>query len=328
MIMNRRIICAALGVGLALGATSFAGAQDAQWPSRPLRIVVGFPPGQSSDIIARVYADELARSLGQAVIVDNKPGAGATLAAEFAARSPADGYTIYYGSSGPLAIAPNLYTKLKYHPLRDFEPVGTGGLVPMVLVVSANSPYKTIGDLLSAGRGDNGASINYGSAGSGGTSHLAMELFKTASGTKFTHVPYKGSVQSLTDLVGNYIQVALDTTGATLPHLRSGNVRALAVGTSFRLPDMPNVPTIAESVPGFEATAWGMYLVPKGTPDLIVKRLSAEFQRLNGLPAIKDKLATQGIVVSNRPASELKPFMERELATWGKAVKESGATVD
>lgn len=135
-------------------------------------------------------------------------------------------------------------------------------------------------------------------------------------------------MQSLTDLVGNNIQVALDTTGAAMPLIRSGNLRALAVGTSFRLPDMPNVPTIAESLPGFEATAWGMFLVPKGTPELIVKRLNAEFENVNAMPTIKEKLSTQGIVVSNRRASELKQFMERELVTWGKAVKESGATVD
>ena len=328
MKFNLKFVVNFFSVGLALSTALFVHAQQAPWPSKPLRIVVRFPPGQSSDIIARLYAFELSKSLGQPVTIENKPGAGATLAAEFAALSPADGYTIYYGSSGPLAIAPNLYTKLKYQPLRDFDPVGTGGIVPMLLMVSANSPYKTIGEVIAAGRTENGSSINYGSAGSGGTSHLAMELFKTASGTKYTHVPYKGSVQSLTDLVGNNIQVALDTTGAAMPFIRSGNLRALAVGTSFRLPDMPNVPTIAESLPGFEAIAWGMFLVPKGTPELIVKRLNTEFENLNAMPIIKEKLAIQNIVVSNRRTSELKQFMERELVTWGKAVKESGATVD
>ena len=328
MKFNLRYVVTLLAVGLVLSTALFSQAQEAPWPSKPIRIVVGFPPGQSSDIIARLYAVELSKSLGQPVTIDNKPGAGATLAAEFAARAPADGYTIYFGSSGPLAIAPNLYTKLKYQPLSDFEPVGTGGVVPMLLLVSANSPYKTIGDVIAAGRNDNGASINYGSAGSGGTSHLAMEMFKTASGAKYTHVPYKGSVQSLTDLVGNSIQVALDTTSAAMPLIRSGNLRALAVGTSFRLPDMPNVPTIAESLPGFEATAWGMFLVPKGTPELIVKRLNAEFESYNARPIIKEKLAIQGVVIANRRASELKQFMERELITWGKAVKESGATID
>jgi tripartite-type tricarboxylate transporter receptor subunit TctC len=328
MTFCRRAFCSVLGAGIAAGAVPFATAQEAPWPSKPLRLLVGFPPGQASDILARVYADELTKTLGQSVVVENKPGAGATLAAELAARAPADGYTLYYGSSGPLAIAPHLYSKIRYDPLRDFEPVGTAGIVPMVLLVNANSPYKTIGELLAAGRGPEGSRINYGSAGSGGTSHLAMELFKTASGVKFTHVPYKGSVQSMTDLAGNSIQVALDTTGASLPFVRSGNLRVLAVGTSFRLPDMPNVPTIAESVPGFEATAWGMYLVPKGTPEPIVKRLVAEFDRLNALPMIKEKLALLGVLVSTRPYSDLKPFMERELVTWGKAVKVSGAKVD
>lgn len=199
----------------------------------------------------------------------------------------------------------------------------------MLLLVGANSPYKTIGDLLAARKApDAGASINYGSAGSGGTSHLAMELFKTASGLKLTHVPYKGSVQSLTDLAGNNIQAALDTVSAAKPLVRSGNIRVLAVGTTFRLPDMPEVPTIAESLPGFESTAWGMFLMPKGTPEPIVKRLQAEFERLNALANTKEKLAVHGVVVSNRPAAELKKFMEKELVTWGKAVKSSGATVN
>lgn len=328
MTFTRRTALTALGGGLILGASPFAGAQEAQWPSRPLRMLVGYPPGQSSDIIARLYAHELSLSLGQSVVVENKPGAGAMLAAEQAARSPADGYTIYYGSSGPLAIAPNLYKNIKYDPLKDFEPVGSGGIVPMVLVVNADSPYKTLADLLAAGRGPKGDAINYGSAGSGGTSHLAMELFKMASGVKFTHVPYKGSVKALTDLAGNSVQVALDTTGATLPLLRSGMLRALAVGTATRLPEMPNVPTIAETLPGFEASAWGMYLVPNGTPEPVVRKLAAEFDRLNNLPAIKEKLATQGIIVSDLPPSKLKPFMQQQLAIWGNAVKVSGAKID
>ena len=323
-----RIACAAIGAGLALGAASLALAQDA-WPSRVMRMVVGTTPGQASDILARVYADELAKSLGQAMIVDNKPGAGGTIAAEFAARSPADGYTIYFGSSGPLVIAPHLYSKIRYHPVSDFEPVGDLGVTPMVLVVGANSPYKTIGDLIAAGRGEKGSSINYGSTPSGNTQHLAMELFKAATGTKFTQVPYKGSVESITGLLGNFVEVSIDTTTATLAYLRSGKLNALAVSTRSRLPDIvPNVPAIAETVPGFEAVAWSLYLVPKGTPDPIVKRLGVEFQRLNALSAMKDRLTAMGVVASNRPAAELKPFIERELAVWGKAVKLSGAVIE
>jgi tripartite-type tricarboxylate transporter receptor subunit TctC len=315
---------------LALSTITGAGAAEdpARFPSRPLRIVVGFPPGQSSDIVARLYADALSKALDQSVIVENRPGGAATLAADYVARAPADGYTIYYGSTGPMAIAPNLYPRLPYDPIKDFEPVGTGGVVPMVLVVAADAPYRTLADLVAAGRGDKGSSINYGSSGSGGTAHLTMEMLKLASGTKFTHVPYKGSSAVLTDLMGHSVQVAFDTTGGTQSFLRSGTLRALGVGTTFRLADMPDVPSISESFPGFQAAAWGVFAVPKGTPAPIVQKLTTQFDALNAAPALKEKLATQSMVISSTPTSEMKPFMQREIETWGKAVKASGATVD
>jgi tripartite-type tricarboxylate transporter receptor subunit TctC len=233
-----------------------------------LRIVVGFPPGQSSDILARIYAEQLGKELGESVIVENRPGAAATIAGEHVARSPADGYTILCGSTGPIAIAPNLYSHLHYDPVRDFEPIGTGGIVPMVLVVDASSRFKNLAELIEAGRAENGASINYGS------------------------------------------------------------LRALGVGTAFRLTDLPNVPAIAETLPGFDASAWGIYLVPKGTPAPIVAKLSAALTRVNAKRETKDKLATLSMLVSDRPTSELKPFIQREIAVWGKAVKVSGATVE
>jgi tripartite-type tricarboxylate transporter receptor subunit TctC len=330
MNVGRRGFCQTAWAALAVGATPFSRAADdaSGWPGRPLRIVVGFPPGQSSDILARIYAEELGKELGESVIVENRPGAAATIAAEHVARSPADGYTILCGSTGPIAIAPNLYSHLHYDPVRDFEPIGTGGIVPMVLVVAAGSPFKTLAELIEAGRAENGASINYGSSGAGGTAHLTMELFKLQSGTKFTHVPYKGSSPMLTDLMNRSIQVAFDTTGGTQSMLRSGSLRALGVGTTFRLTDLPNVPAIGETLPGFDASAWGIYLVPKGTPAPIVAKLSAALARVNAKRETKDRLATLSMLVSDRPTSELKPFIQREIAVWGKAVKVSGATVE
>jgi len=320
---TRRTIVAGLGLfPLALRA------QPEAWPSKPLRVMVGFPPGQASDIIARAYAEELGKRLGQPVTVENRPGAGATIAAEAAARSPADGYTIYYGSSGPLAIAPRMYTKLNFDPIKDFEPVAMAGIVPFVLVVPVDSPFRTMADVLAAGRGAEGVRINYGSAGQGSTSHLVMEMLKAEAGLKFTHVAYKGSVPALNDLIGGSTQVSLDTVSSVLPHLRSGRLRALGVSTAARLPDFPDVPAIAESVPGYEAVAWGMWAVPTGTPLPIVERLAKEFVDITQSPVVQQRLAAAGISVAERPREQLKPFMEAELDRWGKAVKASGATIN
>jgi tripartite-type tricarboxylate transporter receptor subunit TctC len=322
----RRHTCAAIGAALAAGALPRAVAQGTEWPSRPLRIVVGFSSGVASDMISRVYAAELSKVLAQPVTVENRPGAGGTLAAEHVARAPADGYTIYYGSTGPLAIAPHLYKTLGFDPLRDFEAVATAGLVPMVLVTGASSPFTTIGELVRAGKAENGATINYGSIGNGGLAHLSMELFKTATGTKFTHVPYKGSAQLLTDLAGGSVQVAFDTGTAVRPFVRSGRVRVLGVGTTARLPDMPEAPTLAEAVPGFSSTAWGMYLVPRATPEPVVARLRDEFERLHAVPVIRDKMLELGVARFDHPPAALRKFLEQELEVWGKAVGLSGAT--
>jgi tripartite-type tricarboxylate transporter receptor subunit TctC len=322
---TRRTLLAGLGLlPLSLRAQTDTGS----WPVKPIRILVGFPPGQASDIIARAYAEELGKRLGQPVIVENRPGAGATIAAEAAARSPADGYTIYYGSSGPLAIAPNMYAKLNFDPIKDFEPVAMAGIVPFVMVVPTSSPFKSLEDVLVAGRGPNGAMINYGSAGQGSTSHLVMEMLKAEAGLKFNHVAYKGSVPALNDLIGGSTQVALDTISAVLPLLKSARLRALGVSTAKRLPEFPGVPAIAESVPGYEAVAWGMWAVPTATPGAIIERLANEFAQINQAPVVQQRLAAAGISLSERPRVQLKPFMQSELERWGRAVKVSGATLN
>lgn len=322
---TRRTLIAGLGLlPLSLRAQTDTGS----WPSRPIRIFVGFPPGQASDIIARAYADELAKRLGQPVIVENRPGAGATIAAEAAARSPADGYTIYYGSSGPLAIAPNMYAKLNFDPIRDFEPVAMAGIVPFVLVVPTDSVFKNLEELLAAGRGPNGAAINYGSAGQGSTSHLVMEMLKADAGLKFNHVAYKGSVPALNDLIGGSTQVSLDTVSAVLPLIKSKRLRALGVSTAKRLPEFPDVPAIAELVPGYDAVAWGMWAVPTGTPVPIIERLVNEFAQINQTSSVQQRLAAAGISLAERPRAQLKPFMQAELERWGRAVKVSGATLN
>ena len=322
---SRRAVVAALAAWpLAVSAQSGA---TPGWPARPLRVLVGFPPGQASDIIARAYAEELGKSLGQPVIVENRPGAGATIAAEMGARAPADGYTLLYSSSGPLAIAPHMYAKLNYDSIRDFEPLYQGGIVPYILVVNSASPYKTLQELVAQGRGANGAAINYGSGGNGTTSHLAMEMLKAEGGLKFTHVPYKGSVPALNDLAAGAVQVVLETVSATLPYVKNGKARILGISMTRRHPELPDVAPIAEVVPGYESAAWGMFITPTGTPAPIVNRLAAELERITQTPAMRERLTALGVITLERPRAQLKPFMQSELERWGKAVKASGATM-
>ena len=322
---SRRAVVAALATWpLAVSAQPVA---TPGWPARPLRVLVGFPPGQASDIIARAYAEELGKSLGQPVIVENRPGAGATIAAEMAARAPADGYTLLYSSSGPLAIAPHMYAKLNYDSIRDFEPLYQGGIVPYILVVNSSSPYKTLQELVAQGRGANGAAINYGSGGNGTTSHLAMEMLKAEGGLKFTHVPYKGSVPALNDLAAGAVQVVLETVSATLPYVKNGKARILGISMTRRHPELPDVAPIAEVVPGYESAAWGMFITPTGTPAPIVNRLAAELERITQTPAMRERLTALGVITLERPRGQLKPFMQSELERWGKAVKASGATM-
>jgi tripartite-type tricarboxylate transporter receptor subunit TctC len=317
-----------LVAGLSAMPLSSRAQSDAAFPSRPLRVLVGFPPGQASDIIARAYAEELSRRLGQPVVVENRPGAGATIAAEAAARSPADGYTIFYGSSGPLAIAPGIYPKLNFDPVKDFEPIAMAGIVPFVLVVNANSPMRTLADAITAGRGPNAASISYASGGNGSTSHLVMEMLRSGANLGYTHVPYKGSIPAINDLIGGAVQITMETLSTTMPHIRSGRLRALAVSTAKRLPELPDVPAIAEVVPGYEAVAWGLFLAPAGTPNAIVDRLAVEFDQVNRMPAIKERLAQNGITLVDRPRAELKPWVASEVDRWGKAIKASGAKLN
>ncbi len=317
-----------LVAGLSAMPLSSRAQSDAAFPSRPLRVLVGFPPGQASDIIARAYAEELSRRLGQPVVVENRPGAGATIAAEAAARSPADGYTIFYGSSGPLAIAPGIYPKLNFDPVKDFEPIAMAGIVPFVLVVNANSPMRTLADAITAGRGPNAASISYASGGNGSTSHLVMEMLRSGANLGYTHVPYKGSIPAINDLIGGAVQITMETLSTTMPHIRSGRLRALAVSTAKRLPELPDVPAIAEVVPGYEAVAWGLFLAPAGTPNAIVDRLAVEFDQVSRMPAIKERLAQNGITLVDRPRAELKPWVASEVDRWGKAIKASGAKLN
>ncbi len=306
-----------------------AGGAQAAYPDKPIRLVVGFPPGQATDIIARSAAKKLQEVLGQPVIVDNKAGAAGIIGSEIVAKAAPDGYTLLVSSSGPLAINPSLYSKLSYNPVRDFEPITLLAVVPLFLAVNPAFPAQTATDLVRLAKASPGK-INYGSGGSGITSHLAMELLKNSQGIDLTHVPYKGSPAAITDLIGGQVQLMFDTGPALLPHMRSGKLRILAVGSRNRNPAAPNVPTMAEAGLGnFEAPAWIGLVAPKGTPREIVDTLNKALQAAwRDAPEVKEQMTALGAEATSMTTVEFGRYIQSEMEKWALAVKLSGAKVD
>ena len=306
-----------------------AGGAQAAYPDKPIRLVVGFPPGQATDIIARAAARKLQEMLGQSVIVDNKAGAAGIIGSEIVAKAPPDGYTLLVSSSGPLAINPSLYSKLSYNPVKDFEPVTLLAVVPLFLAVNPVFPAQTAADLVRLAKASPGK-INYGSGGSGITSHLAMELLKHAQGIDLTHVPYKGSPAAITDLIGGQVQLMFDTGPALLPHMRSGKLRILAVGSRTRNPAAPNVPTMAEAGLGnFEAPAWIGLVAPKATPREIIDILNKALQAAwRDAPEVKEQMALLGAEATSMTPAEFGRYIQSEMEKWALGVKLSGAKVD
>jgi tripartite-type tricarboxylate transporter receptor subunit TctC len=312
---------------LALAACAAAApAQD--YPERPIRLIVPFPPGGGTDIAARTIANKLSETAKWTFVVENKPGAGGNLGVEQAVKSPPDGYTLVIGQTSNLAINPALYAKLPYDPLKDLNPIALVVSAPVVLVVATSSPYKSLGDLLAAARRDPGA-VTFASPGNGTVSHLAGELLQRAAGVKFTHVPYKGASQAMTDLLGGQVQSFMSSVPSALAQIRGGRLRAIAVTSAKRAAEIPEVPTIAESgYPGFEAITWYGLLAPAGTPAAIIKRLNAEVNRVLGMPDVSGRLAAEGGEVLGGPPERFASLLKADHAKWGRAVKESGAKVD
>lgn len=307
--------------------TTIAAAQD--YPgNKPIKLVVPFPAGGGTDIFARVIGNKLAETLKWVVVVDNKPGAGGNIGIDAVAKSPPDGYTIGLGQTSNLAINPSLYAKLPYDPLKDLVPIVLVADAPLVLVVPANSPFKTVADVVAAAKKKPG-DVTFGSPGNGTVAHLTGELFQMAAGVKFQHIPYKGSAQALTDLMGGQVQAYMSSIPTALSHIKGGKLRALAVTSPKRVPSLPDVPTIAEAgYKGFDANTWFGLVAPAGTPAPIVTKINAEVNRILKMPDVKEKFAAEGGGPIGGSSQEFAALLKSDYVKWGKVVKDSGAKLD
>ncbi len=304
-----------------------AAAEDA-YPTRAVRIIAPFPPGSGVDIIARVVAQALSDAWKQPFVVDNRPGAGGTIGSDIVAKAQPDGHTLLLGNVSTLAIAPNLYRKLPYDPVRDFAPITLITTMNSVLVVHPSVPARSLREFVALAKAKP-RSLNYGSAGSGTTGHLGAELFKSIAGMDMVHVPYKGSGPAITDLLAGQVQVMFGTIATVLPHVRAGKLRALGVTSLKRTDLLPDVPSINEALlPGFEVEVWQAIVAPARTPDAIIVKLNAEIVRSLRASAMKEQLTSQGLEAVGNSPKEFGEFIRRENAKWGKVVKASGATVD
>jgi tripartite-type tricarboxylate transporter receptor subunit TctC len=305
--------------------TSAAGAQD--YPSRPVRVVVPFSPGGAVDGPMRVIAQELSKRLGAQVIVDNKPGAGATIGTDVVAKAPPDGYTLLLASQTN-AISATLYPKLSYDPIEDFAPISLLGREPGVLVVHPSLPVKTFQEFVAYVREQPGR-IDYASSGNGSGQHLFVALLASMTGMKMNHVPYRGSGQATADLLGGQVQVSIPGTAGMVGHIKAGKLRALAVTGAKRSPQLPDVPTVMESgVPGYEAYVWMGLLAPKGTPAPIIDKLFRELTQVLATSEVKTYMASAGIEIVGSTPAEFGAFFRSEKELWAKVIRETGAKID
>jgi tripartite-type tricarboxylate transporter receptor subunit TctC len=315
------------GAHAAFALAFFVSAATAQdYPTKPIKLIVPFPPGGGTDISARTLANKVSESAKWTFVIENKPGAGGNLGVEQAVRSAPDGYTLVIGQTSNLAINPALYAKLPYDPLKDLSPIALIVSAPVVLVVTADSKFRSLADLLAAAKG---GTITYASPGNGTVSHLAGELLQRASGAKLTHVPYKGAAQALTDTLGGQVQSFMSSVPSALAHIKSGRLRALAVSSAARSPELPGTPTIAESgYPGFEASTWYGLLAPAGTPAPVISRLNGEVNRALAAKEVRERLASEGGETLGGSPAQFAAFLAAEHAKWGRVVRESGAKVE
>ena len=325
--MCATLIRAFLAAALLAVLTWPAHAQDA-YPSKPIRLVVPYPPGGASDVTARLIGQKVTEAWGQQVIIDNRPGANGIVALEHVAKQPPDGYTLLLANLGPNAINPAIYAKLPYDPVKDFAPITLTTLVPQVLVVAPAFEAKTLKDLLDFARANPGK-VNYGNGGNGSSNHLGVELMASLAGVSLTSIPYKGDAQAMADAMSGQVTMTLPTVVAATPHIRSGKLRPLAVGTKTRVASLPDVPTMQEAgVPGYESFSWGGVMAPAGTPVAIINKLHAEFVRILKLPDMQEKLAGLGATVSAAGPAEFAAFLQAEIRKWDGVAKRANIRLE
>ena len=318
-----------LALGLLVGALAWlpnAGAQE--YPTKPIRLVITYPPGGNTDLVGRALALKLGEFMGQQVVVDNRGGAGGVLGSMITAQSAPDGYTIMLGTSAGMVINPLLSRKLTYDPVRDFAPVSMVVIVPQLLVINPQLPVKNVRELIAFAKAKPGY-LNAGSSGVGTPNHFGTELLKWLAGVDIVHVPYKGGAPALTDLLGGQIQMAFSSVPAVLPHIKAGRLVALGVGSAKRSPALPNIPTIAEAgVPGYEYTTWYGIFAPAKTPRTLIARLNAEIVKAMETPDIKDRFTALGGDPDPGTPEELRAYMANESAKWAKIIKAANIRIE
>ncbi|MBP6645105.1 MAG: tripartite tricarboxylate transporter substrate binding protein, partial [Burkholderiaceae bacterium] len=298
------------------------------WPTKPIRMVVPFTPGGSTDILARAIGQKLTEAWGQPVVIDNVPGAGGSLGADKVAKSPADGYTVLMGHIGTLAVNPSLYPKLPYDPVRSFEPVALVAKVPNVLVVHPGVAAKSVKELVALAKAKPGH-LSYGSGGNGSAANLAGEYLKQQTGTSMLHIPYRGAVPAVTDLAGGQIQLVFTGGLAVMPFVKSGQLRALAVSSTLRMASLPDVPTMIESgYKGFEADQWYGVVAPKGTPAAVVSKLNQQINAALSSPELKTRLTNEGAVATPTTPQAFGQYIATEIARWRPVIQAGRVTAD
>ena len=325
--MNRiaRLI---LALVLAAAACAAAAAQAQAYPTKPIRMIVGFPPGGGTDVVARVIAQKLSEWYGQPVTVENRPGATGTIGAEVVAKSAGDGYTLLMGHVNSTGIAPNLFSKMAYDPIRDFAAVAYVGYVPNVLAVHPSVPAKSMKELIALAKSKPGE-MNYASSGNGSTQHLAGEMFKQLTGVNIVHIPYKGSGDAIKDLLAGVVSMNFDTMPPVMEHIRGGRLKGFAISTPRRLPQLPDVPTFEEEgLTGFDVTNWYGVMAPAATPREIVTKLNADINRAMQVPEVRARLEGVGTQLKEQSAADFDAFMKAEVAKYARLIKAAGIKID
>jgi tripartite-type tricarboxylate transporter receptor subunit TctC len=323
----RSFVIAGIATAVTVTVNVGAHAQD-KWPSKPITYIVPFGAGGTTDVLARLVASKAGPALGTTLVIENKAGAGGNIGSDYTAKAPPDGYTIQGGTISSHAINVSLYSKLPYDPIKNFQPITMIGSMPNILVVRADSPFKTVEDLIAAAKAKPG-SINYASSGSGTSQHLSGVFFEQITGTKMVHIPYKSSAESLTALMGGQgADVIFENLAPAMPHIKAGKLRALGVTSAKRASSLPDVPAIAEKLPGFDVVSWQAIFAPAGVPKPIVDKLSGELIKAVLDPEVKAKLLAMGVEPGGMPPDELAAFQQAEVTKWAKVIKAANIKLD